>query len=862
MRTFMPPMGQHYMFFSSLLNDPYSRPEGKKFTAAEKKKAFRESGNKAIATASQAYFSTREMSMKTDEKDAQTHFQALMKQYITMLQTLANNERNAEIAYVRNMAQKFRNAENNDSISEKEREQIADFNKKLGELILNENHTITYPELITAFNLIRKDTNEAIKNIQAFYTFLGEQSVIDKLQNIHEIKQITVKDKKAPGGTKTIENSLLNFFLTNYKHFQQAYFEAGGKTFADEYPRLMAKQINDIIRQLSQDNIFLDTLENELNKANVKNPTQVVKNIIIKAVTDQYDYQSLKDNIVSLIQQRKDLPNLGYIFIDKIKDLPAIEEYALEYDKGIAEYFINIWQASMGDAKVENGLTAIQNQLLDNFGIKLETQVGKNTYNLITTLLEQLQILSSMTPDLTNDAYNKAANRAAGLKGALTRKLRALIYTKTKAAEKEKFQALLEVEVKQRDEDWRAAMDKQLKQIFAKEKITPTTLPDTLRAHLKVMNVKIPDAGEIISSISVQVLDFIGQEIKGQHHSYAGGKKFPVKTDMTFYTSFKPVDFDLTIKPRDGVEFSIKTMREQFRTMNGRLITNYDKYLKKRGEDKLLQLTDIPEYDQYLQYVKEIAQNYKYLKLNLRKDKEKKEALLTELQNIFEGGIQVKEYQTYVNGIGYKGGAIGTDNAAIDGIMKIGQLYDTFGGTNGLLTPDDINFLTDVAINYNNTKIVPPDIITAVKNYLVGGALMSMFNRGWANTEVALDAVTKMFGEQTTFQTVHLYQFDTLLIPASYLLTNICEQLQIYGQDIEQNMTITKQTAQIEFYNPLTTDDIPIPTEKDKTYYNPANRWNAIRDRAISESKMYILLMASLLDVFQTLPEYLTHSLS
>ena len=90
MRTFMPPMGQHYMFFSSLLNDPYSRPEGKKFTAAEKKKAFRESGNKAIANASQAYFSTREMSMKTDEKDAQTHFQALMKQYITMLQTLAD----------------------------------------------------------------------------------------------------------------------------------------------------------------------------------------------------------------------------------------------------------------------------------------------------------------------------------------------------------------------------------------------------------------------------------------------------------------------------------------------------------------------------------------------------------------------------------------------------------------------------------------------------------------------------------------------------------------------------------------------------------------------------------------------------
>jgi len=177
-----------------------------------------------------------------------------------------------------------------------------------------------------------------------------------------------------------------------------------------------------------------------------------------------------------------------------------------------------------------------------------------------------------------------------------------------------------------------------------------------------------------------------------------------------------------------------------------------------------------------MEEIQKLKETYDEAKKQVAKDRAAIMQITNDIKNQFMGGISVKEYTAYHNQLGFHGGSLGHDYNAVAGIEEIEKLYEKIGVLDsGGFSRDDMNFIADIAINAN-TGFISDDIIDAAKDFLIGGALMMMFEDGFANTQKILNLVKNNF-DQAHFNTVHLYQFDTLYIPASYLLTKICEKL-------------------------------------------------------------------------------------
>ena len=99
---------------------------------------------------------------------------------------------------------------------------------------------------------------------------------------------------------------------------------------------------------------------------------------------------------------------------------------------------------------------------------------------------------------------------------------------------------------------------------------------------------------------------------------------------------------------------------------------------------------------------------------------------------------------------------------------------------------------------------------------------------------------------------VHLYQFEGTFIPASALLTDMLNKLQLLTGNIEQDIQNAQNTSihsSLFIINHIDNEDIP------SNLSSWQERWNKVSRIAQDNTTIHLLLAAGLLDVFEDLQE-------
>ena len=218
------------------------------------------------------------------------------------------------------------------------------------------------------------------------------------------------------------------------------------------------------------------------------------------------------------------------------------------------------------------------------------------------------------------------------------------------------------------------------------------------------------------------------------------------------------------------------------------------------------------------------------------------------IENRFFGEISVKDYEFYANNIGVKGGSLGGDHSVSAAVDTIQKMYELGG-----ITVMDEDLLYEALINYTGHGITVldidgQDIFKGVQTYLLGGALLAMFDEGFVYTQGFLDHLKSSVYIEPNF--VHLYHIESLYYPASFLLKQVYDNVSLLANDI-MNTSFLK-SSYIQINNNI--DNEAIPAEE----AGYSIRWNTVAEKAEENARLYIRLEAGVLDMFENLANKLS----
>lgn len=214
--------------------------------------------------------------------------------------------------------------------------------------------------------------------------------------------------------------------------------------------------------------------------------------------------------------------------------------------------------------------------------------------------------------------------------------------------------------------------------------------------------------------------------------------------------------------------------------------------------------------------------------------------------NLLAGGISVKEYQLYNNDFGYHMGSMGGEGRVVDAIPNILKMIELGG-----IEMKDAELIIQILLNCFDDSVIGSSPFEDIKNLLIGGAAMMLFDDGFANCENFLE---KMQNELHTDKAVsggslHLLYLNGVYIPQSLLLTKIIDNLKIvYSEILNINIEKIAQNNQnkLVLNNPLSNK---IYEEIKGQYQTSAERWEAVSLYAQDNVKISFMFMAGMLDI-------------
>ena len=226
---------------------------------------------------------------------------------------------------------------------------------------------------------------------------------------------------------------------------------------------------------------------------------------------------------------------------------------------------------------------------------------------------------------------------------------------------------------------------------------------------------------------------------------------------------------------------------------------------------------------------------------------------------MIHGQISVKTYEFYNDSLGFHEGSLGGSGKVVNAIPNIIKMME-LGGLGQL----DAELIINILLNCFEDSVIGTSQWDDIKNLLIGGAAMMLFDDGFANAENFLKNVSSKLKPGTSFgKTVHLLVLNGVYVPQSFLLKRIVNQLKIIQKDIllknkELNTNpeklLEKGKDQLVLSNPLTglslTDIYLDPETKEK---NKAYRWNKMSAQAQESVTISFLFMSGMLDIMEQL---------
>ena len=788
-------LGQRYIFFSTLKNE-----------------------NEQLYTNAAAHFKNLNNNfMNKNEKD-EDEVSNFMLNMIKMLDSIAQHTKQNEINYLLQQRQKIL--------------ELKDIDSKLKEEIekLIPNSTDAkwdYKTIILGLDKVRNKSAKYEESMQQFKEALQNNTTKGIFKDAKWLDELYTYENKKTGESTT--KTYKDWYLTAYDVYRQAVLEKFGKVY--QVPTLITstleKKYSQILTECLQSSSFLDNITTIFSTNNPKEITTIVQQLIVGEILKHPDIKDLSAYIIQKLNQNPTVKELSTVLSDQAekvfaingkqnkKLLTSLEEEALATGKNLADRILN----SIAQKGRENELQDFLAKITNNDSALIQRYVDKihkiQKYMGDPTLAKNVpNAKRQLTLDLKNEIFNYLKRELQITQDAALNEIRT--YNSTER---------------------RQAIDKILTRLLNKNSSNTLTYaePSVIQKSLQISGITAASWAEIISS--PKNLSILQESFK----HYIPGKAIQLKDDISFTVSFNPMPADFSF---DSLFTEFNQDLEDFGKNLSTIYYNNTENNKQKGETNVEAAKKV-----YKRLYGSLSQQYSQIINEFGRDSKQFERFNDYLQNNFLGAVSVKEYQFYNNDLGFEGGSLGGDNNAIVGIENIYKMYDAGG-----LKPIDIDVIIEATLNCAPGMVArdtTPDLIENIKNYLIGGAAMMMFDEGFAMSKEFLQQLKAEFHTDLQLNHIFLYQFNTLYVPASYVIKNISENLKKFYNILEGERETFKTKSSIEFVNPITVNDIP----SSETMPLAQDRWNEVSKKAQESVSIHVLLMAGLLDMFENLPE-------
>lgn len=403
----------------------------------------------------------------------------------------------------------------------------------------------------------------------------------------------------------------------------------------------------------------------------------------------------------------------------------------------------------------------------------------------------------------------------AALKGEFSKKLRA---------------DLLNAQKNQKGKKLLSRKNKLINQLKQASTTSQMTAHDFIASCITNLSISSFDMAEIRGAIQSEILT--------QGIAYLPGKSIQLKNDIviSYFLTDAPYQqlIDTTVQSQyNQTKKLIEDFGKDFLTIyheKGKNTTNiklaeqvYKLQLKKLAEAKIKLLNTVTE----------------------QTDKDKIENLFKFLST----SISVKKYEdvTYINE-GFYEGSLGGGGRVVEAIPNIVAMLDAGG-----ISLVDANTIIGALLNSFNGSALGTGYEQPLKDYLIAGAAMVLFDDGFANGQKFLDTMMQNL-RAVAPGALHLLLVNDLYIPQSFILTEICNNLEQLASAISNEQArISANRASLQLHNPISYNTLRAANEQFPGEENEERRWNWVGDQARDSVTISFTFMAGMLDIIDAL---------
>ena len=719
-----------------------------------------------------------------------------IKDYINYIKELADNEEKNEINFINT----FKNILN--------QLEDCDLKKKMFEFIdsLSNGNVPDYHKYLSIINEIMINNQDFIRKRQA----VARESmgfVDEAYQGAEETLQKQIKDALAEENYGEYQKLIRSTYPENQDNMIHHFSGAISSKFADKF--------NSIIRQVADDPNLLNTLikawltapQAGVNLNNVK----IYIAATIAEYLKEFSFEDLnnidvKTIIKNLTANLKTNPQFLTNLINTVSD----------------EYATNLWNLLESKKVVEKTLEEIAlttRRGLGNQFLRLDEEDSRS---------DVIQMYSKYGFDQsTFDKIIKISDpkkQSALITEKLGKAIRARAEKEWGIVVRDKYSKGV------REEAEKAIETSQAFQTFLQKlhrKIDPQNLQNQLQIKMKGPGSAEAMAADIVKNLSPKNMSIL-----------IGGGQIKQKADVS-WTYTGNLDFSEIIEDSSLAE-NIKQITSHF----------HENFIKRNFAaigDKVITEVKISNFKAEIDSIRtktkeQLEQFYSSDQLN-----QKLSQVLAELNNLMAGSIQVKEY-IHGGNLGFMGESLGANGEKI--LENIDQMY-AIGGISKI----DYELLYFVLANCGEDAIAS-ELKQDLSHYLLGGAMMILFDEGFTASQNFLDRTKQEFGFAPSI--VHLFNLQGgHFVPASLVYNSIYNNLLSAYSDIASNIDIKKintgnVTNEIHIINNINERYVPdwefMPKAQD--------RWDTVASK-VTDSRsvdVKITFLAGILDMFEAIP--------
>ena len=744
----------------------------------------------------QNYLNSAKNQLKPDINSDDLNGLKKIEDYINYIKELADNEEKNEINFINTFKNILNKLEN------------CDLKNKMFEFIdsLSNGNVSNYHKYLSIINEIMINNQDFIRKRQA----IARESMgfVDEIyQGAEETLQEQIKNALAEENYGEYQKLIRSTYPKNQDNMIHHFSGTISSKFADKF--------NSIIRQIADDSNLLNILiqawikapQTGINLNNVKMyiaatiaeylkkfSFEDLKNIDVKTIiknlkTNLETNPQFLTNLINTISDEY-ATNLWNLLESKKVVEKTLEEIALTTRRGLGNQFLRLDQTSQSSVI----------QMYSKYGF------DQSTFDKIIKIQDSKKQSALITEKL-GKAIRARAKKEWGIivQDKYSKEQRKVIEEALK--DKTSFQAF---------------------QQTLQRRVNPQNLKNQLQIKMKGPASAEAMAADIVKNLSPKDISIL-----------IGGGQIKQKSDVS-WTYTGNLDFSEIIEDSSLAEnikqitshFHENFIKRNFAAMGDQVITEVKISNFKAEMDSIRTKTK-----------EQLKQFYSGDQLD-----QKISQVLTELNNLIAGGIQVKEY-THGGNLGFMGESLGANGEKI--LKNIDQMY-AIGGISKI----DYELLYFVLANCGEDAIAS-ELKQDLAHYLLGGAMMILFDEGFTASQNFLNNMKQEFGFAPSI--VHLFNLQGgHFVPASFVYNSIYNNLLSAYSDIASNIDIKNintgnVTNEIHIINNITEKDKPdwkiMPKAQD--------RWDTVASKATDSKNIDIKItfLAGILDMFEAIPK-------